>query len=179
MRNAILIAIAAAALGACSPVSAPKPADEPNPLEGSKPSDVSHVGQPPPVQDQEGPDMDFLIDMAGRSGRQALKCDANEIKGPRETATVDVTFEPTGWSGAVVVHKPHEGTPMGDCIQRAFEKVPAANFKGPAVVLTQTIDFEKKTIGKATPQGGAAAPAPKSDAPADKPADQPKGGGYF
>lgn len=183
MRNAILIAIAAAAaLGACSPLSAPKPAAEANPLEGTKPADVSHVGEPPPVKDQEGPDMDFLIDMAGRSARQALKCDAKEIKGPRETATVDVTFEPSGWSGAVVVHKPHEGTPMGECIQRSFEKVPAANFKGPAVVLTQTIDFEKKTVGTAAPQGGAA-PAPKSgkpaDKPADKPAEQPKGGGYF
>ncbi|HQP38089.1 MAG TPA: hypothetical protein PLI95_23055 [Polyangiaceae bacterium] len=181
MRYAILFAVAAAALSACSPISAPKPAEEANPLEGSKPADVSHVGQPPPVQNQEGPDMDFLIDMAGRSGRQALKCDAPEVKGPRDTATVDVTFEPTGWSGAVVVHKPHEGTPIGECIQRAFEKVPVTNFKGSAVTLTQTIDYAKKTIGKAS--GGGASPAaatpeaPPSPGTTEK--KQPAGGGYF
>ena len=125
--------------------------------------------------------MDFLIDMAGRSGRQALKCDAPEIKGPRDTATVDVTFEPTGWSGAVVVHKPHEGTPIGECIQRAFEKVPVTNFKGSAVTLTQTIDYAKKTIGKASGGGASPAAATPEAPPAPGPTEkkQPAGGGYF
>ncbi|MBI5533574.1 MAG: hypothetical protein HY898_12720 [Deltaproteobacteria bacterium] len=184
----VAFAFGAMALLACTPSSDPKTPDGKN-------VDVSHIGEPPPVTNQEAPDLDFLVDMAGRSGRQALKCDAPEIKGPRETATVDVTFEPTGWSGEVVVHKPHDGTPMGECIKRAFEKVSATNFKGSPVVITQTIDFAKKDVPKGTPPGGMAAPsksAPDESATEDKPEEKPGkkpaekkpepkkgGGGYF
>jgi len=172
-RIALVLIPGVFALFACSPLSAPKPADEPNPLEGTegKQVDTSHIGEPPPVKNQDAPDMDFLIDMSGRSGRQALKCDVPDIKGPRDTAIVEVTFEPTGWSGAVVVQKPHEGTPMGECIQRSFEKVPVTAFKGAAVTLEQKIDFAKKTVEKAAPRG-AATPAPA-------PGEKTKGGGYY
>lgn len=174
-RFALVLFPAVVAMIACSPIGAPKPAEEPNPLEGTegKQVDTSHIGEPPPVKNQDAPDMDFLIDMAGRSGRQALKCDMPDIKGPRDTAVIDVTFEPSGWSGAVQVHKPHEGTAIGDCIQRAFEKVPVTAFKGSAVTLQQKIDFAKKAIEKASAPG-AATPAP---APED--AKEKKGGGYY
>jgi hypothetical protein len=157
---ALALVLGSVSLLACEPSSPAKTADDKNTGDGKV--DTTHIGEPAPVNNQDAPDVDFLIDMAGRSGRQALKCDAPDIKGPRDQATIAVTFEPTGWSGAVVVEKPHQGTPIGECIQRSFEKVPVTNFKGASVTLTQKIDFAKKTIEKATPQGGAP-PAPAKD----------------
>jgi hypothetical protein len=169
---AILLTLGSIALLACSPSGSPKTADDK--ASDDKPIDTSHLGEPAPVKNQDAPDIDFLIDMAGRSGRQALKCDTPEIKGPRDVATVEVTFEPTGWSGEIAVSKPHDGTPIGECIHRAFERVPVTNFKGSPVTLEQKIDFGKKAIEKATPRGGAAPPPPPTSEDKEK-----KGGSFY
>jgi hypothetical protein len=115
--------------------------------------------------------MDFLKDLAGRSAKQAAQCDSPENAGPRGDAIVDVTFEPVGHTGNVVVHPPHADTPIGNCIARAFTGVSATPFKGAAVVINQKVEFKPKP---ATP-----APADKKDdkkGPGDKkaPGDKKK-----
>ena len=89
--------------------------------------------------------MDFIKDMARRSGEQAAKC-ANEPAntGPRGEATVQVTFEPTGQSGEIVVFPPHQGTPIGDCMKRAFVGVFVTGWEGDAVQVDQKIDLSGK-----------------------------------
>jgi hypothetical protein len=140
----------------CSPSKPANSATDNNEFAPPDPEALAAMNQPTsPTEDKDAPDMDFLIDMAGRSARQALKCDVAENKGPRDVATIDVTFQPTGWSGDVVVQPPHQGTPIGECIKRAFERVPITNFKGSPIQLEQKIDFGKKSYEKATPAGGA------------------------
>ena len=156
------IAVLAASLmtlvvAGCSPSKPANSASDNNEFAPPDPEALAAMNQPTsPTENKDAPDMDFLIDMAGRSARQALKCDVPENKGPREVATVNVTFQPTGWSGDVVVGAPHQGTPIGECIKRAFERVPITNFKGSPVQLEQKIDFGKKSYEKATPAGGSA-----------------------
>jgi hypothetical protein len=154
-KTAVLaVSVMTIIVAGCSPT---KPANSANDNEFAPPDPeaLAAMNQPTsPTEDKDAPDMDFLIDMAGRSARQALKCDVPENKGPRDVASVDVAFLPTGWSGDVVVQPPHQGTPIGECIKRAFERVSSTNFKGSPVHLEQKIDFGKKSIEKATPAGG-------------------------
>jgi len=57
---------------------------------------------------------------------------------------VDVTFEPVGHTGKIVVHPPHADTPIGNCIARAFSGVHATPFKGEPVIINQKVEFKAK-----------------------------------
>lgn len=140
-------ALASVAAFACSPLQTPTAPTEKNPLDDLKPVDeasLSAMHEPSPVKNQESADADFLKDMTGRSARQAAKCDVPANQGPRETANVDVTYEPSGHVGNVVVHPPHEGTGIGECIRRAFEGAIVTGFKGEPVTVQQTVEFKKQ-----------------------------------
>lgn len=103
------------------------------------------VNEAPPPKNPQDPDMDYIKDMLRRSADQGAKCDNKEIKGPRDIAHVEVVFTPNGRVDKVTVRPPHEGTPMGNCLARAFEGIFVTDWQGSeSVTLEQPIDFSKK-----------------------------------
>jgi hypothetical protein len=147
-KPAALVAALSWTLAACSPIGTPEtPPTEKNPLDEAPPADPEAVaarGKPPPPVNQEAPDMDFLRDMTRRSAEQAAKCDVPSTAGPRETANVDVTYETSGHVEKVVVHPPHAGTAIGQCMERAFEGAIVTNFKGGSVTINQKVQLARK-----------------------------------
>ncbi len=102
------------------------------------------VNEAPPPKNATKPDMDFIKDMARRSADQAAQCAVDENSGPRSVATLEITFKPNGHVGDITLHPPHEGTPIGDCIKRAFDGIFVTGWSGSSVKIERKVDFEKK-----------------------------------
>ncbi len=135
--------------GACHTRGARSP-DYEDPLKNAPPVDkeaLEAMNRPPPPPSQEEPDLEYFKDLSRRSAKQAAMCDVPANTGPRGIAEVDLSFEPAGRIGKIVVHSPHEGTPIGACVARAFEGVPSTPFKGEAVVIQQSVEFKDVTEG--------------------------------
>ena len=104
------------------------------------------VNEAPPPKKATEPDMDYIKDMLRRSAEQAAQCDGEENAGPRGTATVEVTFRFNGRVSDITVYPPHEGTPIGACVKRAFEGIFVTGWSGDPleVKVERKVEFGKK-----------------------------------
>ena len=143
---AILVPTLFALSAACYSPKVNEPGKEEDPFKGtSMDPNAGPINDAPPPKNAKEPDMDFIKDMARRSGEAAEKCIIEPANtGPRGEARVQVTFEPTGQSSDIIVMPPHEGTPIGDCIKRAFVGVFVTSWEGEAVKVDQTVDLSGK-----------------------------------
>lgn len=144
-RSALAIGCVLALSAGCYSPKVNTPDNEDDPFEGTTMDPKSApVNEAPPPKNATEPDMDFIKDMARRSADQAAKCDATENAGPRGVATLEVTFKPNGHVGEITLFPPHEGTPIGECVKRAFDGIFVTGWKGEPVKIERKVDFSKK-----------------------------------
>ena len=161
MRSAnFVIPVAALILttvvGCWSP-SVPKPKTEDDPLAGTEatPDELPVHDTAPPPKDQSKPDMDAINTAADRFTKEAEKnCDNKQYAGPRDTATVEIVFKPSGHAEEIKLQPPHAGTPIGECIIQMYKSAIVPPFKGEAVTVERTVDFTKKPAAAETKKDG-------------------------
>ncbi len=81
-----------------------------------------------------------------RAAKNAAQC--TDIAGkdqPRGEATVTVTFAPKGRSTKANINEPFAGTPIGNCVVRAFVDIIIPPFDGAEVDRPQTVDLSGTT----------------------------------
>jgi hypothetical protein len=61
--------------------------------------------------------------------------------GPTGSVTVKLTFAPAGIPDAVVVAPPFAGTPVGECVDKAFRLAKIPPFEGAPVTAQKTFDI--------------------------------------
>ena len=133
-------------VGGCYSPKVPQADKDEDPFAGA---DVNKTEVPtneaPPPQNSVLPDLDYIKDMLRRSAEHAARCNTRENPGPRGIATVTVTYRNNGRLESVDVAKPHFGTMIGDCVQRAFEGVIVTSWTDKrTVTLDRIVDFDKK-----------------------------------
>lgn len=144
--GALLIGAVCCLSAACYSPTVKTPDQEEDPFKGTTlDPNAGPVNEAPPPKNPKEPDMDFIKDMLRRSADQAAQCDDEANAGPRGIAHFDVTFTRNGRVSEIVVHPPHEGTPIGDCMKRAFEGIFVTGWKDAgSVTVEQKVDFSKK-----------------------------------
>ncbi|HNS98167.1 MAG TPA: hypothetical protein PLJ27_23875 [Polyangiaceae bacterium] len=103
------------------------------------------VNEAPPPKNAKEPDREFIKDMLRRSADQAAKCNVEANAGPRSNVYVNVTFTRNGRVSKIDVAPPHRDTPIGDCVQRAFEGIFVTGWQSnESVTMERIVDFNKK-----------------------------------
>lgn len=144
--GALLLSAAFLLSAGCYSPEIKTPDDEDDPFKGTTVDpNAGPVNEAPPPKNPTEPDMDYIKDMLRRSADQAAQCNVEENAGPRGTANVDVTFTPNGRVDDITVYPPHEGTPIGACVKRAFEGIFVTAWEGSDTVkVSRKVDFSKK-----------------------------------
>jgi len=120
------------------------PDKEEDPFKGTTTGE-GPVNEAPPPKNAQEPDMDYIKDMLRRSADQGAQCNVEANAGPRGTLSLDVTIKPNGRTGEITVYPPHSGTPIGECVKRAFEGIFVPGWAGEnSVKVERKVDFAKK-----------------------------------
>ncbi len=153
----VLVACGVATLG-CFGTQVPpqKPAEDP--MAGTKP--VTKVDDPTKREDKPNErmantfDKDQTMVSIHRGGRQAAECAKIHTDGPFGEFAVQVVLDPSGKVKDAIVPPPLAGTPIGKCVETAFEHEIIPPWKGHEETLEGKVTLVK-------PDAPPAAPDPK------------------
>jgi hypothetical protein len=152
-------AVAVSALG-CYGATGGAPSSTPakNPLDDAPPSGPAEV-HPQSAEEVATRKNKFDDEQAkivlGRAAASARTCvDVVDKDQPHGDANVTVTFTGAGRSTAATVTPPFDGTPMGQCVTRAFVNVIVPPFDGPDVEVPVTVTLKPSDKKEAAPAKG-------------------------
>lgn len=78
-----------------------------------------------------------------RGARQAAECAKIHTTGPFGDVTIKLTIDNVGKIADAVIPAPFDGTPMGKCVEQAFEHEYIPPWDGPDEVMEATVTLKK------------------------------------
>ena len=153
-RRAIPMVLVSLGLFSCFGTNTPPSTPTRNPLDDAPPAaPVSALPSSP--QEVETKKNKFDDEQAKivltRAAAAAHTCvDVVSQDQPHGDGTVVVTFSGTGKSTKAVINSPFDGTPIGQCVTRAFVNIVVSPFEGPDVDMNFAVNLkpDEKTAKK-------------------------------